>query len=78
MLRTSEAAITEFDPSMCAQAGSEALSKYIAARGRLPAMASATVPEQIDQALQRLHASVAGCEGLLTRLQAATASMEEV
>lgn len=78
LLRSSQTAVTEVDPSTHAQANSAALGKYIAARGRIPATAGATVPEQIDEALQRLHASVAACESLLARLQAATASMEEV
>jgi hypothetical protein len=80
LLRTSKVAITKLAPnfSMIAQAGSNALRKYIAARGRMPATGSATVPEQIDQALQRLHASMEACEGLLSRLQLAAASVEEV
>lgn len=78
LLPSNKDAVTDFGPRMIVQADSAALSKYIAGKGRMPATTRATVPEQIDQALQRLHAAMAACEGLLTRLQAATASMEEV
>lgn len=59
------------------QAGSEALSRYITAKGQ-QAKPGATLPEQIDQALQRLHATMGSCEVLLTRLQAAAADLEQV
>lgn len=78
MLHISKIVTTCQDPRMNAQADSVAVSKYIAARGRMPATGSVTVPEQIDQALQRLHASMEACEGLLSRLQLAAASVEEV
>lgn len=60
------------------QADSEALGRYIAAKGRQDQRAGATVPEQIDQALQRLHASMRSCEVMLKKLQAAAADVEQV
>lgn len=60
------------------QADSEAFNRYVAARGQQAPKRGPTLPEQIDEALQRLHASARSCEVLLTRLQTTASEVEQV